>query len=334
MKVLERLFKAGPERAASRHDAELADPLIDRIVRATDKRLALMNGYREKLRGPVAAAFRALHPLIQQIPGPVEASPDAWARDDTLRALFAHRDDIARAFSEDTHVRDFFALHPVGDCFGLLGLLQVERRVLAPALQGDTVQTEVARTTVSFTEPQVLAPSTDEAGLRAELVSRSLEYLALRALTRVGTLRTQKRELEQERALLQAQLQLAKRRGTGLGAMDRSGAAAGGDRAALERDLEATVRELEKAASRQLLPALLDELCEVLVHPQAHLTLAPCTLTLDSMNFAVPASPQATTPRVSILQLADRGPFAVLVARFPRAALRTENRLADAAKFL
>jgi len=333
VKVLDRLF-GGAERGVSRADAVLADPLIDRLVAATDKRLGLVKGYRDRLRAPVAEAFRALHPQVQHIPGPVQASPDAWARDDTLRALFAHRDDIASAFSEDARVRDFFALHPDSDCFGLLALLQVERRVLAPALQGDSVQTEVARTTVSFTEPQVLAPSADEAGLRTELVARSLEYLALRALTRVGALRTQKRELEQERALLQAELQLAKRRGAGFGAMDAGEGAAPTGVAALERELQATVRELEKAASRQLLPALMDELCDVLAHPQAHLTLVPCTLTLDSMNFAVPASPQATTPRVSILQLGSRGPFAVLVARFPRDALRTGNRLADAAKYL
>lgn len=334
MKVLERLFGGGA-RSASRHDDALADPLIDRIVAVTDKRLALLKGYRERLREPVASAFRTLHPLIQQIPGPVDVSPDGWARDDTLRALFAHRDDTAVAFSENGDVRDFFALHPAGDCFGMLGLLEVDRRVLAPALQGDMVQTEVARTTVSFTEPQVLVPCADEAAVREQLVKRAIEYLAMRALTRVGALRTQKRELEQERALLQAELQLARRRGAGFAAMDKGNAAAGTtDVAALEHELEAKVHELEKAASQQLLPALLDELARVLGQPGEHLTLVPCTLTLDSMNFAVPASPQAITPRVSMLKLADRGPFAVLVARFPRAALRTENRLADAAKYL
>ena len=333
MKVLDRLFGGGA-RTASRDDGALADPLIDRIVAVTDKRLALLKGYRERLREPVASAFRALHPLILQIPGPVDVSPDNWARDDTLRALFAHRDDTTVAFSENGDVRDFFALHPASDCFGMLGLLEVDRRVLAPALQGDMVQTEVARTTVSFTEPQVLVPGADEAGVREQLVKRAIEYLAMRALTRVGALRTQKRELEQERALLQADLQLARRRGAGFAAMDKGNAAGTADVAALEHELEAKVRELEKASSQQLLPALLDELARVLGQPGEHLTLVPCALTLDSMNFAVPASPQAITPRVSMLKLADRGPFAVLVARFPRAALRTENRLADAAKFL
>jgi hypothetical protein len=333
MSVIERLFKRRTRvDAASRGTAQLADPLIDRIVAATDKRLALVKGYREKLREPVAQAFRELHPKIQAIPGPTEVSAQGWRGDDTVRSLFAHADDAAAAFSNEGNVHDFFALHPAGDCFALLALLTVERRVLAPALQGETLQTEVARTTVSFTEPQVLAPSADESAVREALVARAIEYLALRALQRVGAMRTQKRELEQERALLQAELQLARRRGAGFGSIDR--ARSPGEVATLERDLEKTVRELEKAASRHLLPALLDEICAVLQHPGEHLTLEPCSLALDSMNFAVTPSAHATTPRVSILGLAGRGPFAVLVARFPRTALRPDNRLADAAKYL
>lgn len=333
MTVIERLFKRRSRlEGSSRHVADLADPLIDRIVAATDKRLALVKGYREGLRGPVAQAFRDLHPAIRMIPGPTEVSAEAWRGDETVRALFAREEDVAAALGKDGDVRDFFASHPSGDCFGLLGLTQVERRVLAPALQGDTLQTEVARTTVSFTQPRVLAPAADERAVRDELMARALEYLGLRALERVGALRTQKRELEQECALLQAELRLARRRGAGFGAMDDS--AAPGDAAALEHDLQAKVQELGKAASRRLLPALLDELRGVLTHHSQHITLEPSKLALDSMNFAVAPSAQATAPRVFMLTLAARGPFAVLVARIPRTAPRTGDRLADAAKFL
>jgi hypothetical protein len=335
VKVLERLFRGSAGRGALRHDAQLADPLIDRIVAATDQRLALVRGYRERLRGAVAAAYRALFPSIARIPGPIEVSPLSWARDDTLRALFARAADTAAAFGNQEEVRDFFALHPAGDCFGLLALLPVERRVLAPALSGDAVQMEVARTTVSFTEPRVLAPRGDEASLREELVQRSLEYLALVALRRTGAIRAGKRELEQERALLRARLQVARRHGAGFGAIDAPSAGAGpGDVAALEGELERTVSELERLASRELLPALLDDIGEAMAHHADHLSLDACTLALDSMNFAVPPSAHAVTPAVSMLELGARGPFAVLVARFPRASLSPGNRLADAAKFL
>jgi hypothetical protein len=161
-------------------------------------------------------------------------------------------------------------------------------------------------------------------------VQRALEYLALRALEHVGAAKAQQHELEKERALLQAELKLAARRGVGFGAL----AAGATPRADLERDLERTVRELESAASRKLLPSLVEELLQVLAHPDEYLTIEPCTLALDAMNFVAEPGPATTTPRVAMLQLVQRGPYAVLLARFPRAELRADNRLAEAEKLL
>jgi hypothetical protein len=197
------------------------------------------------------------------------------------------------------------------------------------------MQVEVARTAVSFGEPKVLAPSLDEAAARSELGLRALEYLALRAMERVGAMRSERRGLEQERALLQARLQLARRQGRGLGGIASPAGEEGADPATIERDLARTVEALEQATSRDLLPALLEELLAALERPEGHLTIEACTLALDAMNFAVAPSPQAITPCAAVLSLANRGPFAVLLARFPRGELRArEDRLAEAAKYL
>jgi hypothetical protein len=216
----------------------------------------------------------------------------------------------------------------------MLALLQAEKKVLGTVQQGD-MQVEVARATVSFGEPQVLAPAGDEAAVRNELTLRALEYLAMRAMEEVGAARAQKRELEKERSLLQAQLQLARRRGRGLGTVAAGPAGAEVDPKEVERDLARTVGELEQLASRNLLPELLDALLEALARPEEHIRIEPCRLTLDPMNFRADPGPQAVTPAVAMLQLARRGPFAVLIGRFPRAALRPpENRLAEAARYL
>ena len=320
--IIEKLF--GTSRSAF---AGEADPLIDRIVKATDKRLIYVKGYRESLRAPVIAARDALRHAVARIPGPVEASARGWSHDETLRALFAKSGEVSHAFSNDEGVRTFFAMHPASDCFAMLGLEKHEKRVLASAMQGDSVQAEVARTTVSFAEPQILAPAVDEPSVRAELVMRAIEYLAMRALERVGTMRLQKQELERERALLTAQLRLATQRGAGFGGIGREAAS----KAELEHDLESTVRELEAVASKKLLPALLEEIIQVLGNPGDLLTIEPCAFALDPMNFLVDAAaPQAVTPRIAILTLANRGAFGVVVARFPRSELKAAASFADA----
>ena len=322
MTLLEKLF--GTSRSAFATDA---DPLIDRIVKVTDHRLTFVKGYRDSLRGPVIAARDRMREAVARIPGPTEMSAKSWSADDTVRALFAKHGDVAAAFSNDEGVRTFFALHPGADCFGMLGFEKRERRVLASAMQGESVQAEVARTTVSFAEPQVLAPGVDEASVRAELVARALEFLAMRALERVGAMRLQKQELQKERDLLQAQLRLAAQRGAGFGGIGKGGYAKG----ELEHDLELTVKELETVASKKMLPMLLEEIIQVLDEPGALLTIEPCAFALDAMNFVIDAgAPQAVTPKIAILTLANRGPFGVVVVRFPRSELKAAASFADA----
>ena len=81
--------------------------------------------------------------------------------------------------------------------------------------------------------------------------------------------------------------------------------------------------------------ALVEEIVAAMQSPRDHLTITPCALSLDAMNFAVPPSPQSVTPCAAILDLARRGPFAVVIARFPRSELRAPaNRLAEAARYL
>ncbi len=65
--------------------------------------------------------------------------------------------------------------------------------------------------------------------------------------------------------------------------------------------------------------------------PEEWLTIEPCTLALDAMNFRVDAAaPGAITPRIAMLTLANRGPFGVVIARFPRSELKAAASFADA----
>jgi hypothetical protein len=332
---LARLFGDPAGRREAARDAAMADPVIDRMVAASDRRIAHIRGYRESLRRPVVSALEEVRAMIEVIPGPTEVSPRAWSRDDTVRTLFARGEDAA-FFGDDPGVDAFFAGRPHGDCFALLALKQVERRVLANAMHGDSVHAEVARTTVSFTEPQVLAPAADEASARSELALRAMESLALRALERIGSQRVERHLLEKERSLLQAQLKLAARRGAGFAAIGAAPPPEGAaERAAVEQQLERVVADLERGASKNLLDSLLAEVLDVLQQPGQHLSVVPATLALDAMNFVVPPSPQAITPRVGVLRVSQQGPFAVVLARFPRDQRRArDDRISEAMKHL
>ena len=152
----------------------------------------------------------------------------------------------------------------------------------------------------------------------------------------------QKRELEQERALLRMRLQLAERsqRGLATGFSDAPETAAPAtDRAGIERELRANEQALSKLASTELMTRFLDILRATLAEPAAHIRVETCAIAVDDMNFLVTDAERAAGAEpielpLQELWLGARGPFAALVARFPRDELRPDDAIANAERYL
>jgi len=343
MKLLDRLFGGRAARGAAKDDDAVARAIIDRVVGATDKRLKLVPGYERTLRAPALATLEYLRGLIRALPGPVDMSAGAWRDDRRLRALFARPDDIAAAFSGDASVQRCLAGSPAPHCFALLGLERSKRQVFAPALVGGAVQAEVAREVVSFGKPRVLAPGVEETAIRVEIGKLAVDYLARLALAQMTADQDQKRELEQERALLRMRLQLAERsqRGLASGLADApESAALPQDRAALARELRDNEQALAKLAPTELMTRFLEILRDTLAEPAAHIRVEPCVLAVDDMNFLVTDAERAAGAAAFDLDLRElwldtRGPWTALVGRFPRDELRpAEDAVANAERYL
>ena len=324
-------------------DAEIsamADVIIDRIVAGTDKRIALLSGYRKTLRDVALAAFDQLRSLLQSIPGPFDVGAAAWAKDRSLRPLLAHAQDAPRAFSDDRAVQGFFASNAADHCLALLALEHVERRVFAPKLVGSHIQQEVARTTVSFDHPRVLAPATELRPMRIELGKRIIDFLAMRAMAQLTARSDQKKALETERALLKARLSLAQGAGRGLSGLATESGPPRANAATIARELAAVDKSLAAFAPAGLMQELLVIIRDALANPAAHIRHKATTLALDAMNFKVepPEDPEFTLSIVDLWladPLGERGPFALIVAHFPRLDLLPErDYVAEAAKYV
>jgi hypothetical protein len=305
------------------------EALVERLVDATGKRHVLGSGWHKRLREPAAAARDQLRAAIARIPGLVAAGASDWSRDATLRAIFAQPADIAAAFSADRAVQAYFSNNPRFECIAMLALQEVRKRVLAHTMHGDMVLADVARTAVSFSNPRIFAPAADEVAVREELLGRAFEHLGLRALEASTVHRAGRQQLEQERGELRRQLDAARRRGAGFSAVT------GADTAATERELAAASAALGQLGSADPIEGLVAHIGAVLADPAAHIRIEPAVISLDAMNFEAPAPAQAITPRIAHLWLGDRGPYAVVLACFPRAELRpASSLLEEAAKML
>jgi hypothetical protein len=335
MGLLDWVFGGEPQRRVAPRDDAVAIEIVDRIVAATDKRLRSVSGYQKKLRDPALATLAHLRGIADGIPGPIDVNARAWTDNPEIRALFAKPQDVAAAFSRDAGVRACFASSTEPACLGILGLARIERQVFAPAQHGESVQHEVARTTVSFGDTRILAPATDPMAVRVELGKRAIDYLGLRALAQMTADEQTRKDLEQERALLKVRLQLAEQGRAGLAGITAT-AAAPVDRAALAGKLAENERALAAHAATGLMARFLDILRDVLTNPGVHLRLEACTVPLDAMNYRVADEASAAVVlKLRELVLPERPPYAVMVARFPRAELLpVEDAMAQAERYL
>jgi hypothetical protein len=336
MGVLDWVFGGQTGRKVPPRDDALAKEIVDRIVAATDKRLRSVAGYEKTLREPALATLAYLRGIGDGIPGPVDVNTRAWTDNPQIRALFAKPQDVAATFSRDAGVRNCLAHSTDPACLAILALARKERQVFAPAQKGDMIQQEVAQTTVSFGDARILAPATDPIAVRVELGKRAIDFLALRALAQMTAHAQERKDLEQERALLKMRLQIAEQGHVGFADLTSASAVTSAGGVALAAKLKENEAALAAFASTGLMTRFLDIVRDVLVNPGAHLRLEPRAIALDAMNYRVADEAAATVVlQLRELMLPERPPFAVMLARFPRAELLpAEDALAQAEKYL
>jgi hypothetical protein len=204
-------------------------------------------------------------------------------------------------------------------------------------MEGDQVRGEVTQTTVSFSDHRVRICGRSEADLREEIERRLLDQLALEGLARVVDDQSNRKELEQERAVLMARLQMLERKGTGMRGALGGEAVGEADLARLQSQLEENTANLGGAGGgAQALDRELEQICAVLAEPAQHLYVTSRRLRIDKLNvvieeggtefeFLVARIPGTTPPEMRAFTL----------VRFPRAELLPRERLLeDAARLL
>ena len=279
--------------------------------------------------------------LVSALPPPIQVSAANWSADPALRAFFVAAADISSSVGRSNNLRTLFDKYPALDeaCF-ILGMVYGEQHVLGMSLQGDVVQREVAQTAIGFSEHQARICGHEESEVRRLLGTQAYEYLVAQALSEIGEDRSERRELEEKRALIRSRLRLLQQHGPGLGSVFGSAPAAQGEQLALEAELLENERQVEALGSPQsALEAELDFLREVLEHPERYVRVEQKKMRLNTMNVVVDekSGDVASNIAFSLAQLmgVPQVQRAFVLARFARADL-PESRMnfEDAARYL
>jgi hypothetical protein len=343
MGIIKRLLGLDAADDSDARGDEAVTLAIERTVDRIDPRLRMVSGYQRKLRPGVGTALRFASEFAARVPGPVEVNSTAWRADPLLRLLFATPEDISRTFSRSQELQAFFA-GPAGlsasHAYTMLAAHRTERKVLGMELQGEIIRADVAQLTVDFSNHLVVMPAADEAGVREELRRRALNYLLDQVLERLSGIRSRKKGLEQQRAILETRLRLLRQQGGSMDNVFEETPAGEVELKSVGERLEDNGRELEKIkASIGTLDHALQHIHKVAANPGELLRLVDLELCVDCMNRVIEgeADQQANTFRLLELSLEGNPPRSgvILIARFPRDELQSrQDLLRDAERYL
>ena len=264
---------------------------IDKAITLTNPRLKLVDGYQERMRGPVTRCVDYLRRTLADLPAEIEVSVANWSAMPVLHAFFARPEDLSSALCHSRNLRTFFDKYPELDkaCI-VLGMTYNERHIQGLSLRGDDIRLDPTQTVVDFSVPRVrICGHTDEE-VRRLLGTQSFEYLVAQAMTEISEVRSEREELEDSRNLIRARLRLLQQQGPGLGSVFEA-APESAEQRKLEAQLLENERQLEElGSSQEVLENELGALCKVLADSERYLTFERKRLRLSTLNVLVDES--------------------------------------------
>jgi hypothetical protein len=321
---------------------EMLDWAVDKAVSLVNPRLKLLPNYRRRLQAPVESTIEFLRAQVSLLPAVHSLSAKEWGSDPVLRAFFAAPPDIPTLLGRSENLRTLFDSSPELDAaYLILGMDFKEQHGFGMALHGDMLQRDTPQTSAIFSDHRARLCAQDEIRLRRVVGIEIFEYLVAHALSEIGEERSERRELQENRALIRARLRLLEQHGPGLGSLFGAEPAAPGEQARLAGELLENERQLEAIGGNEsLLEAEFECLQNILFAPQRYLHFEPQRLRLTAMNLIVDEHSKERVAEVdfAIAELSGTPPMrrAFVLGRVSRSELPPPQKINfnDAARYL
>jgi hypothetical protein len=242
LRLLRSIFSRAEQ---GKYPESLVTEAIERAVDGTDPWLRSVSGYKKKLRPAVLHAIDHVVALVNSLPPAMPVSFADSADDPRLKSFFVSTAAMKKVFNTDRTLGEFLS----GDggaapqVVALMMMEKEEKVMFGAELSGDIIIRDVSKLTVSFDGHRCIDPSPDEATTRRLLMRRAYDHLLSLALKRLTFVKSERKDLEKRRTLLQAKLNLLEREGWGFDV------AADGEKlsiAAIEERLDQLETELQQ----------------------------------------------------------------------------------------
>ncbi len=321
MGLFDRLFGRQPTAGSD----PLLGKALDRTVEVVEPKLALVRDWRNRLAPGVTVAIEVARAGAQCLQQVHDLATKNWASDPLLRAVFAKADSITEVLARMRELQRFFRSPGAGDeAYAVLSMAFATRKVLGAGLVGDQVRHEVERTQANFGDHRIriVAPGADE--LRQAAGVQIFNELLLSATRALASADERRKELNVERAMLQARLRMLEQNEGALltdDGADRKGAADPlTERAELQRRLDEMNAAMgQYGGGTEGLDRQLDIVRDTLRSARELLRIDLRRLSVDSMNNVLDDAEAGGTPIEFIHVQAPQISRAVAAVRVQRA---------------
>jgi len=315
----------GVKRSESERAHErLVQKATERVVQGTDPRLVAVSGHEKKLREAVERSIEHVKSMSELLMQPLEIGRGNYGSDPNVRAFFGSADQLQEVFSLSPAVREF--LDDPGNCllehfYAGMAMKREEKKVFVPQMVNGTLQRDVPRMVINFTDHRIVIPATSIEALHDQFMERAFMTLVECALARLTSIDTRKKDLARERALLRTKLRSLKSRALGMEPLAGNEHVHAHSIPAIEAQLQITEQQLAQTkASAGTLEDYLERIKDVLASPQEHVQLRRASSRVTHMGFAASADSSEPAADVAYAEIEITGEpgFVGRFVRFPR----------------
>jgi hypothetical protein len=277
-KFFERISKKRRQRLLQEH--VFSD--INLFFKKNCPKMASVSGYRKKLTHAVLLADTQLTELMDQIPGPIDLAPDQWEDQPALRSMFVSPEEILTLLKSSKYLARVFTRGDTEEAVALLGAALHEKTVLGVEKNDGIIRRDVPKKVVYFANHELFAPAVNMAACRFQIKHLALVSLCQEILQDTSGLQAWKKELEDQKNLLEFKLNADLPDDTGLETDETI---------AETKQVLTDIRNKIKSINTQIMvtPDHLGRITRVLENPAAHLMLEKKTFRLDRLGFRLGA---------------------------------------------
>ncbi|MEZ4525564.1 MAG: hypothetical protein R2941_06550 [Desulfobacterales bacterium] len=291
------------KREKNADEPECLSEVFGWVAEEMDPRIRRAKGYRKKLKPSVIHACAYIDGLVEKIPGPADLDMENWENDPLVHAFFVKAEDAGAVVRKSSGLKRMGEKRGLSGHCALLFMRKTERKSFGSEMEGNLVKRDVIQTSVTFTHHRIEEVFPSEEELRKDLRKRGMKLLMTLALEHILSIEEWISELEEQKHLLEMQLQISDARKRSLDSF----LVTESEDAQKNREAAKILQKMEEKLARlhaqvRTPEDLMHQVTKVLMHPEQCLGIEKISMKLSPMNILLTPDARERGTEITLAQ--------------------------------